>query len=133
MFAPRTNSLLQNSLWLRWYSTFTCIQSKKAVSVCSRCMFSLLPTQVCERRLCLRLVCVAVECVCQLVRRPDTLRKWWGQGGRPPHPYPTHTHTKKRGFIATSLGQRASGLSFPHRTIISFSPTTEKYGLETWR
>lgn len=104
---------------------------KKAVSVCSHCMFSLLPTQVCERRLCLRLVCVAVECVCQLVRRPDTLRKWWGQGGRPPHLYPTHTHTKKRGFIATSLGQRASGLSFPHRTIISYSPTTEKYGLET--
>ena len=38
---------------------------------------------------------------------------------------------KKCGFIAASLGQGASGLSFPHHTIISWDLTAEKYGPET--
>lgn len=48
-------------------------------------------------------------------------------GEYPPHPQ------KKCGFIAASPGQRASGVSLPHHTIISWDLSTEKYGLETKR
>lgn len=57
--------------------------------------------------------------------------------GEPPPPpcrarAPCHQKKKKCGFIAASLGQRASGVSLPHGTIIS-SVHGEKYGLETER
>lgn len=122
--------------WLRWnvatsQPLVVCVlprSPRNAGSVSPCCASSLLTTQVCEQRLCLCLLCVAVESVSQLVRRPDVLRKWWGQGGKISPPSP-----KKCEFIAASLGQRASGLSLPHDTIISWALSREKYGLKTQR
>lgn len=115
----------------RSYESTKCVcmllrSHRNAGSVSSCCVHSLLTTQVCEQRLCLCLLCVAVKCVSQLVSQARCTEEVMGSRWENIPP-------KKCEFIAASLGHRASGLSLPHDTIISWALSREKYGLKTQR